>query len=183
MKNVMILLLFFICFITCKKTNAQALDDYTKKVTLVFTSISNHHLKLPIYLRDKTLLLPSSLCSYQVYTAELVARKKTALFIPSKTFHLTKEDCFVLNHKLLNDSSELNLTVSLFPNADIQIVKGTIKNRELISGFVFVKPIFFRKNTRCFMVNFNATSLDAYFLKKVKGRWVFDQFYLRYVDE
>ena len=183
MKNVIKILLFFICFISCNKTSAQALDDYTKKVTQVFTSISNHHLKLPIYLREKTLMLPSSLCSYQLYTAELVARKRTALFIPSKTFHLTKEDCFVLNHKLLKDSSELNLTIRLFPNADIQIVKDAISNKQLISGFIFVKPIFFRSDTRCFMVNFNEKSMDAYFLKKVKGSWVFDQFYLRYVDE
>mgnify|MGYP000657203245 CR=1 FL=1 len=42
------------CFISCKKTSAQALDDYTKKVTQVFTSISNHHLKLPIYFTQES---------------------------------------------------------------------------------------------------------------------------------
>jgi hypothetical protein len=183
MKNVIKIVLLSTCIITFNNTSAQALDDYTKKVMLVFTSISNHNLTLPIYLREKTLMLPSSLCSYQAYTSALVARKKNALFIPSKIFNLTKGDCSVLNNKLLNDSSELNLISSWFPDASIQVVKDSITNKQLISGFTFIKPIFFRNDTRCFMVNFDATSLDAYFLKKVNGYWVFDQFYLRYIDE
>jgi hypothetical protein len=183
MKKAFKIYFFFLSIISANNLKAQVLDTYTKEVVKIFKSISRKELKIPIYLKSNTLMLPSSLSSYQEYNSELVARKISDKFTPSKSFNLTKQDCMELNNKMADDLSEMNLKSNWFSDAKIHSLNDSIINKQLISGFKFVKPLFFRHYTRCFMVNFDSTSLDAYFIKKVNGHWVFDRFYLRYEAE
>ena len=180
MKTVFKILFFFICIISANNLKAQVLDTYTKEVVKIFKSISRNELKIPIYLNSNTLMLPSSLSSYQEYNSELVVRKKNAKFTPSRSFNLTKQDCIELNNKMADDLSEMNLKSNWFSDAKFHLLNDSIVNKQLVGGFKFVKPLFFRHYTRCFMANFAPTSMDAYFIKKVNGHWVFDRFYLRY---
>jgi hypothetical protein len=41
-------------------------------------------------------------------------------------------------------------------------------------------PIFFNNYTRCFIAILDSKSMDSFFLKKINGKWVFDDFYQRY---
>jgi hypothetical protein len=183
MKSIFKIALVFSFALHINNSNAQSLDRYTKEVIMIFKGISSRQIKLPVYLEINTHMLPSKLGSYQVYKTELNARKRSSQFKPSPIFNLTKQDCKDLNKKMLEDSTEITLKASWFSNNKIHVLDDSIINKQYTSGIKFIKPIFFRNDTRCFMVNFNETSLDAYFLKKVNGGWLFDQFYLRYEDD
>ena len=182
MKSIFKIALVFSFALHINNSSAQSLDRYTKELITIFKNISSNQIKLPVYLDLNTGMLPTKLLSYQVYKTELNARKRSPQFKPSPIFNLTKQDCKDLNKKMLEDSTEITLKASWFSNTKIQVLENSIINKQLTNGIKFVKPIFFRNDTRCFMVNFNATILDAYFLKKVNGQWLFDQFYLRYED-
>ena len=183
MKFIIKKICFFLLIISLKISHAQEITPYIKEVTLIFERISNRQLKSPIYLKNNSLGLPITLSNYNSYVNEMNSRNMNTIFIPSITFNLNSDDCLELNNMIIHDTSSSELEISYFPKYKAQVFKDSLQNKFFLGGLKFVKPILFRKNTRCFMVNFTSSSLDAYFLKKVNNKWFFDRFYYRYQDD
>jgi hypothetical protein len=82
----------------------------------------------------------------------------------------------------LKDTSRLFIQVKWFKKNKIRILSNADSN-EMEYSTEFLKPIFFRNYTKCFIAILDDSSMDSFFLKKINGKWVFDNFSQRYIND
>ncbi len=182
------MLFTFLIMIICHKSFSQNLITETREmqeIKLIFKDAINKKLEFPYYLgiRD-TLILPTYFTSYQEYYArrKSIPKINWSYFVQSNSnnIYLSKSDCKILNRTILNDTNRLYIQKSWFVNDKIIISSDT--NTHLFSKDIFMKPIFFRNYSRCFIAILYVDGVESFFLKKINKNWVFDKFYFR-LDE
>ena len=156
-----------------------------QEIKLIYKDIINKKLRLPFYLPlDDGLTLPAYFTNYRKYYDEKNKFERISLpvFVLTNGFNvkLNKSDCDKLNSSMLNDTNHLNIQRSWFTNYKINILSDSITK---MIDLEYMKPIFFRNYTRCFVAILYDDSMDSFFLKKENNHWVLDKTWVRWIKD
>jgi hypothetical protein len=157
---------------------------YIKELKSIFKDSKNNNLELMFLNIDGTYSLPAYFTNYKEYIQKINffgQNKFWYTFEETKVYEvlLQKSDVDELNIGILNDTNRLYINKNWFSKYKINILSDSITKKRIYSGD-FMTPIFFNNYTRCFIAILDSKSMDSFFLKKIKGKWVFDSFYQRY---
>jgi len=174
--------------VICYKSFSQKLVNESREIDeikLIYKDIINKKLRLPFYLPlDDGLTLPAYFTNYRKYYDE--KNKFERISLPD--FDLTnglyaklnKSDCDKLNSSMLNDTNHLNIQRSWFTNYKIKILSDSITK---MIDLEYMKPIFFRNYTRCFIAILPGDSMESFFIKKKNNHWVLDKTWVRWTTD
>lgn len=172
----------FSLMIICHTSFSQKSKTESKEIQeiiLIFKDIINKKLILPFYLPlDDGLTLPSYFTNYRKYYDEKNKFERISLpvFVLTNGFNvkLNKSDCDKLNNSMLNDTIHLNIQRSWFTKYKIKILSDSLTK---IENYIaeYMKPIFFRDYTRCFVAILQDDEMYSFFIKKKNNHWVFDK--------
>ena len=141
-------------------------DDTSKKLSLFFFKSYDDTIRLPLYFITNKRF--NSIFKNQIQWKG---------FIQSKKFNLSKNDCDVLNRAIINDTSRLYIQKKWFMSNKIVFHPNSHEP-------YLMKPIFFKKYTRCFIAEYiGGGFLHSYFLKKKDNHWVYDKYYIGWIED
>ena len=157
------------------KTESKEIQE----IKLLFKDATIKKMKLQVYpeLND-TIILPAYFTNYRKYYDEKNKFERISLpvFVLTNGFNvkLNKSDCDKLNNSMLNDTIHLNIQRSWFTNYKIKILSDSLTK---IENYIaeYMKPIFFRDYTRCFVAILQDDEMYSFFIKKKNNHWVFDK--------
>ena len=83
---------------------------------------------------------------------------------------------------MLNDTIHLNIQRSWFTNYKIKILSDSLTK---IENYIteYMKPIFFRDYTRCFVAILQNDEMYSFFIKKKNNHWVFDKNWVWWIND
>lgn len=135
---------------------------------------------------DGLLRLPAHFINYKGYYDNINFDGKIDSFTISKSYafnlELTKSDCNELNNAILKDTNRLYFQKSWFRNKKIEILTDSVMKDKKHKHIDYMKPIFFRNYTRCFIAIYSSGFMGSYFFRKIKSKWIFDKNYLIIYD-
>jgi len=135
---------------------------------------------------DGLLRLPSHFMNYNGYYDNINFDGKIDSFTISKSYafnlELTKSDCNELNNAILNDTNRLYFQKSWFKNKKIELLTDSEMKDKNNRKIDYMKPIFFRNYSRCFIAIYSSGFMESYFLRKRNRKWIFDKNYLIVYD-
>ena len=178
----------FSLMIICHTSFSQKSKTESKEIQeikLLFKDATIKKMKLQVYpeLND-TIILPAYFTNYRKYYDKKNKFERISLpdFVLTNGFNvkLNKSDCDKLNSSMLNDTNHLNIQRSWFTNYKIKILSDSITK---MTDFEYMKPIFFRNYTRCFVAILYDDSMDSFFLKKENNHWVLDKTWVRWIKD
>lgn len=175
-----IFLFFFLLMINYHSFSQEKNDsNELEEIKLIMNNIFNNKIKTPtFYFKEVTYELPSYFTSYDDYYKMLKNYKITTDFIASKRFNLNKKDCDQLNYSILNDTAKVYIKKDWFTGVNVNILSDSITKFNSKSYTRYIKPIFFRNNTRCFIAIYDSDNIESFFLKKKINNWVLDKTYI-----
>lgn len=183
---IQIFLIFFYSINSLNALSQNRVDQkiYLKELKSIFIDSKNKKLELMFLNIDGTYTLPAYFTNYKEYIQKIKffgGNNFWYSFEESKEYDviLEKSDLHELNIGILNDTNRLYINKSWFSKYKINILSDSITKKRIYSGD-FMTPIFFNNYTRCFIAILDSKSMDSFFLKKINGKWVFDDFYQRY---
>ena len=172
--------------VICYKSFSQKSKTESKEIQeikLLFKDATIKKMKLQVYSElNDTIILPAYFTNYRKYYDE--KNKFERIDLPD--FDLTnglyaklnKSDCDKLNSSMLNDTNHLNIQRSWFTNYKIRILSDSITK---MIDLEYMKPIFFRNYTRCFIAILPGDSMESFFIKKKNNHWVLDKTWVRWI--
>ena len=180
----------FSLMIICHKSFSQKLITETREIQeikLLIQDLTNKNSKSSLSI-DDTLTLPAYFTNYKEYFAnrKFIPKDDWTYFDQSKNsdVKLNKNECNELNNKILKDSNRIYLQKEWFAkNKKVFISSDTIANKNYFSKNIFFKPIFFKNYTRCFVAILYVDEMESLFLKKKNNHWVFEEFWVRWIDD
>ena len=141
-------------------------DDTSKKLPLLFFKSYYGITRLPLYFNSNK--------EFYIILKNIM---KWEGFIQSKEFNLSKNDCDVLNRAIINDTSRLYIQKKWFMSNKIVFHPNSHEP-------YLMKPIFFKNYTRCFILEYiGGGFLHSYFLKKKDNHWVYDKYYIGWIED
>jgi len=141
-------------------------DDTSKKLPLLSFKSYYGITRLPLYFNSNK--------EFYIILKNIM---KWEGFIQSKEFNLSKNDCDVLNRAIINDTSRLYIQKKWFMSNKIVFHPNSHEP-------YLMKPIFFKKYTRCFIAEYiGGGFLHSYFLKKKDNHWVYDKYYIGWIED
>ena len=163
-----------------KKNDTRDVEE----IKLIMNDIFNNKIYTRnFYFEEVTHELPSYFTSYsdcfKIFKNEFLFTD----FVENKLFNLNKKDCDQLNYSIINDTAKVYIKKDWFTGVKVKILSDSVTQYKTNSYTKYTKPIFFRNNTRCFIVIYHSNYLNSFFLKKKKGIWEIDKFYLMLIDD
>ncbi|MFZ4103411.1 MAG: hypothetical protein ACOYKI_01655 [Sediminibacterium sp.] len=150
-----------------------------KEIKLIMNDIFNNKIYTgDFYFKEGTYILPSYFNSYIDYYKMLKNYKISTDFVASKRFNLNKKDCDQLNYSILNDTAKVYIKKDWFTGVNVKIISDSVTKFQKDTYTNYIKPIFFRNNTRCFIAIYHNSYLNAFFLKKKFNNWELDKLYI-----
>jgi hypothetical protein len=120
-----------------------------EEIKLIMNDIFNNKIYTPtFYYKGVTYKLPSYFTSYKDFIINLKQRSLWNDFVVSKYLNLNKKDCYILNYVFLNDTSKLYIQKDWFSGVNVKILSDSVTKFQNNSYTNYIKPIFFRNNTR-----------------------------------
>jgi hypothetical protein len=158
-----------------QKNNTREL----KEIKLIMNDIFNNKIYTgDFYFKEGTYILPSYFNSYFDYYKMLKNYKISTDFVASKRFNLNKKDCDQLNYSILNDTAKVYIQKDWFTGVNVKIISDSVTKFKKDTYTNYIKPIFFRNNTRCFIAIYHNSYLNSFFLKKKFNNWELDKLYI-----
>lgn len=181
-----IFLFFSLTLISYHSISQEKKNDTrdVEEIKLIMNDIFNNKIYTPtFYYKGVTYKLPSYFTSYKDFIINLKQRRLWNDFVVSKYLNLNKKDCDILNYLILNDTAKVYIQKDWFSSVNVKILSDSVTKFQNDSYTKYIKPIFFRNNTRCFIANYTINNIESFFLKKKKGIWEIDKFYLMLIDD
>lgn len=177
-----------ICLILISSKNfSQKNNKHFKEIEeiqLIMNDIFNNKIFTPtFYFKDATYELPSYFNSYIDYYEMLKHYKLSTDFEASKRFNLNKKDCDQLNYSILNDTAKVYIKKDWFTGVNVKIISDSVTKFKKDTYTKYIKPIFFRNNTRCFIAIYHNSELNSFFLKKKFNNWELDKLYVTLTND
>jgi len=138
-------------------------NNNNKDNNLLFEGNDNEVIYLPFYFNSNNEF-------YRI----LKNQNHEQVFIQSKKFNLSKNDCDFLNRAIINDTNRLYIQKSWFE--DKKVIFTTDSSLPW-----YMKPIFFKNYSRCFIAQYGGGGF-SHFLKKINNHWVYDRFYIEWYE-
>jgi hypothetical protein len=186
--KILVIFPLLIIFISSFSQNRNEEKRYIKEIRSIFNDATNQNLNWLYFLNfDNTITLPSYFTSYKDFSnnqKKIKSKEDWYTFNPSNAinYNLDSSDFEEINKIILKDTSRLFIQVKWFKKNKIRILSNADSN-EMEYSTEFLKPIFFRNYTKCFIAILDDSSMDSFFLKKINGKWVFDNFSQRYIND
>jgi len=139
-------------------------NNNNKDNKLLFEGNDNEVIYLPFYFNSNNEF-------YRIFKNQ----NHEQVFIQSKKFNLSKNDCDFLNRAIINDTNRLYIQKSWFVNNKVVFHPNSHEPYKM-------KPIFFENYTRCFIAIYSM-GLNSYFIKKVNNHWVYDKSYIEWTED
>jgi hypothetical protein len=163
-----------------QKNDSRELED----IRLIMNNIFNNKIYTRnFYFEEVTHELPSYFTSYsdcfKIFKNEFLFTD----FVENKLFNLNKKDCDQLNYSIINDTAKVYIKKDWFTGVKVKILSESVTQYKTNSYTKYTKPIFFRNNTRCFIVIYHSNYLNSFFLKKKYNNWVLDRPFIISVDD
>lgn len=150
-----------------------------EEIQLIMNDVFNNKFFTPtFYFKDATYELPSYFNSYIDYYEMLKNYKLSTDFEVSQRLNLNKKDCDQLNYSILNDTVKVYIKKDWFTGVNVKIISDSVTKFKKDTYTNYIKPIFFRNNTRCFIAIYNNSDLNSFFLKKKFNNWELDKLYV-----
>lgn len=150
-----------------------------REIKLILNNIFNNKIRTrTFYFKEVTYELPLYFTSYVDYYKMLKDYKISTDFVVSKLFNLNKKDCDELNYSILNDTAKFYIKEDWFTGVNVKILTDSVTKFKTESYTKYIKPIFFRNNTRCFIAIYDSNYLNSFFLKKKYNNWILDKPYI-----
>ena len=163
-----------------QKNDPREVED----IRLIMNNIFNNKIKTPtFYFKEVTYELPLYFTGYDDYRKMLINYKITAGFVKSKLFNLNKKDCDKLNISITNDTAKVYIQKDWFTGVKVKILSDSITKFNAKSYTRYIKPIFFRNNSRCFIAIYDSDNIESFFLKKKFNNWVLDKTYILLIND
>jgi hypothetical protein len=179
MKYIFNIFLSLLFFNTCYSQNTKNNLRENKEIKEIFKYFANKKLDIPIYYNlDKSKLTPSHLISFREFYLILKNDGNWTNFTPSKSKNLNLHDCIELNNYISNDTNKLCIQEDWIKSNNIRTLPDPYFQNQEKSIEKFVKPVFFRNYTRCFIAFIYSEGINSFFLKKINNKWVFDKYFL-----
>jgi len=158
-----------------------------KEIKSIFNDFINKKSNLPFFVnKDGNLILPPYFTNYKGFldSIKYIGKIDSFSMVKSKSYNLklNKTDINKLNNTISNDTNRLYIQERWFTTNKIKILPHSIVNKKDKSFTKYMKPIFFRNNTRCFFAIYYSSGMESFFLKKSNNHWIFDMYYL-WVEE
>lgn len=184
-KKIKIFLVFFLLMINYHSFSQEKNDsNELEEIKLIMNNIFNNKIKTPtFYFKEVTYELPLYFTSYDDYCKMLINYKITAGFVKSKLFNLNKKDCDKLNISITNDTAKVYIQKDWFTGVKVKILSDSITKFNAKSYTRYIKPIFFRNNSRCFIAIYDSDNIETFFLKKKFNNWVLDKTYILLIND
>jgi hypothetical protein len=154
--------------------NTYKISREKKEIKYLFEDYVNNTSIFPIISeKGGGLKLPAFFTCYQDFNKMLKNTEKSWNgFMPSSFLFLNKNDCSILNKILFNDTTKLYIQKDWFSNDKIEVFSDAVSNFQNPSYRGFIKPIFFKNFTMCYIACFNETITTGFFLKKKNDHWI-----------
>lgn len=155
---------------------------YLKEIKLIFKNSANQKFDRVFLNFDDTYNLPEYLSCYKEYIDNQKKTKSKESWFYFDTSYadilkLNKSDIDEIKLFILNDTNRFQIQKKWFVKNKIKIIPDSLSKIKKYTT-EFMKPIFFRNYTRCFIAISGKNYLDSFFLKKINGKWVFDKSYI-----
>ena len=176
-----LIIFFYLMLISYHSISQEQKNDSreVEEIRLIMNNIFNNKIYTrTFYFKEVTYELPSYFTSYNDYYEMLKNYKISSRFVVSKLFNLNKKDCDKLNYSILNDTTKVYIKKEWFTEVNVKILTDSVTKFKTESYTKYIKPIFFRNNTKCFIAIYHSNYINSFFLKKKYNNWVLDRPYI-----
>jgi hypothetical protein len=159
-------LLIFLMLLSIQSISQEKKNDSrdVEEIKLIMNNIFNNKIRTPtFYFKDATYELPSYFTSYNDCFKIFKNQFLFTDFVENKLFNLNKKDCDQLNYSILNDTTKVYIKNDWFTGVKVKILSDSVTQYKTNTYTKYIKPIFFRNNTRCFIVIYHSDYLNSFF--------------------